>query len=127
MKRSYFIEEQGVKIFYIDFTNLKTVPEIETVINESKSFIRRQPPKSVLTLANIAGMHFNSQIKEIFIEYVKGNAPYVLHSSITGVDGLRRVVFNGVLKLTGRDVRCLESVEHAKEYLSGKLLAAAVV
>ncbi|TCO06929.1 hypothetical protein [Natronoflexus pectinivorans] len=123
MKRCDFIECKGVRIFYIDFSNLKNIEEIKAVINESKNFIRSQPPKSMINLANIEGMHFNGEIKELFVEYVKGNANHVFQSAIIGVDGLRRIVFNGVLKLTGRDVRCLESKQAAMDWLAERKLA----
>jgi hypothetical protein len=117
MDRCYFIQHKGVQIYYIDFSDLIMLKEIEEVITESKKFIRSQPAKSMINLANIDGMHFNSQIKDIFIEYVKGNTPYVFQSAIIGVDGLRRIVMNGVLRLTGRDVRCHESKDQALDWL----------
>lgn len=120
MNRCYYIEQNGVRIFYIDFSSLKSYTEIETLIVESKRFIRSQAPKSMITLANIDNMHFNGQIKDLFVEYVRGNAPYVRHSAITGVDGLRRIVLNGVLKMTGRDVRCHESLDQAKLWLADR-------
>lgn len=117
MKKCFFIDSQGVKIFYIDFTNLIKEEEIEAVINESKTLIRSRPKKSMINLANIEGMHFNGRIKELFVEYVKGNADFVQHSAIVGVSGLKRIVFNGIMKMTGRDVRCLDTVEDAKRWL----------
>ena len=107
MGRCVFIEAHGVKVYYIDFTNLQSEQEIEAVLYESKSLIRSQPQKTMINLANIEGMHFNNRIKELFVEYVKGNAPYVRHSAIVGVNGLKRIVFNGVMKLSGRDVTAI--------------------
>lgn len=122
MGRCIFIEAHGVKVFYIDFTNLQSEHEIEAVLYESKSVIRSQPQKSMVNLANIEGMHFNNRIKELFVEYVKGNAPYVRHSAIVGVNGLKRIVFNGVMKLSGRDVRCFDSADDARKWLAGRSL-----
>lgn len=117
MKRSFYIESQGVNIFYIDFSGLQTENEVIEVLVESKIEIRSHPIKSMINLANITGMHFNNSIKELFFEFVKGNANYVLHSAIVGVDGIRRIVFNGIMKLSGRDVRCFNLVEDAKKWL----------
>lgn len=117
MKRCFYIESQGVNIFYIDFNGLQTENEIIEVLVESKTEIRSHPIKSMINLANISGMHFNNSIKELFFEFVKGNANYVQHSAIVGVDGIRRIVFNGIMKLSGRDVRCFDSVEDAKKWL----------
>ncbi len=117
MKRCFFIETQGVNIYYIDFSGLKSEDDIDAVLTESKALIRSRPLKSMVNLANIEGMHFNNRIKEMFVEYVKGNADYVMHSSIIGVNGLKRIVFNGIMKLTGRDIRCFDSIEEAKKWL----------
>ncbi|HOO84789.1 MAG TPA: hypothetical protein PLS94_09510 [Prolixibacteraceae bacterium] len=118
MNRCYFIDHKGTRIYYIDFTNLRTEKEIEEVMIESKTLIRSSSKKSMINLANIEGMHFNNTIKELFTEYVKGNADYVQKSAIIGVTGLKRIVFNGIMKLTGRDVNCLNSVEEAKNWLT---------
>lgn len=117
MKRCFFIETQGVNVYYIDFNGLQSESDIDAVLTESKALIRSRPLKSMVNLANIEGMHFNNRIKEMFVEYVKGNADYVMHSAIIGVNGLKRIVFNGIMKLTGRDVRCFDSIEEAKKWL----------
>ncbi len=122
MKRCFFIESQGVNIFYIDFSNLRSEPEIEAVLNESKQQIRSSTEKSMINLANVEGMHFNNRIKDLFVEYVKGNSKFVKHSAIIGVTGLKRIVFNGVMKLSGRDVKCLDSIDEAKNWLVERTL-----
>ena len=121
MKRCFFIDTQGVNIYYIDFTGLQSEADIDAVLTESKTLIRSRPLKSMVNLANIEGMHFNNRIKEMFVEYVKGNADYVMHSAIIGVNGLKRIVFNGIMKLTGRDVRCFDSIEEAKKWLVARV------
>ncbi len=118
MKRCRFISHQGVDIYYIDFSDLKTVEEIDGVMIESKTFIRAQAMKSMFNLANIQNMHFNGKIKDLFVEFISGNADHVYQSAIVGVDGIRRIVFNAVLRLTGRDVRCHDSVEAALNWLA---------
>jgi hypothetical protein len=117
MSRCKTVLHKATKIYYIDFSGLRTPDEIAEVMSESKTHIRNQPPKSMITLANIEGMHFNGSIKDLFIEFVKGNKEFVQHSAIIGVDGLRRIVFNGVIKMTGRDIRCLGSFEDAINWL----------
>lgn len=117
MKKCFFIDTQGVKIFYIDFTNLQSENEIDGVLTESKTVIRSSAPKSMINLANVDGMHFNSRIKDMFVEYVKDNSQFVKHSAIVGVNGLKRIVFNGIMKVSGRDVRCFDSVDDAKKWL----------
>jgi len=121
MLRTQVIDFQGNKIFYMDFTNLKSVNEIVNVMNEAKSYIFKQPPSSVLALTNIEGMHFNNQVKDVFSEFVKQNKPYIKNSAVVGVDGLKQILYNGIMKLTGRDVKAFSTMSVAKSWLiSGK-------
>jgi hypothetical protein len=118
MNKTYFVAYQGVNIYYMDFSGLRTEKEIETVIVESKKHIRCQSPNSVVGLANIENMHFNGTIKEVFADFVKGNRPYMKMSAVVGVTGLKQIVFNGLMKLTGRDVKSFNSVDDAKRWLA---------
>jgi hypothetical protein len=108
---------KGRIIFYMDFSDLKAEAEIKEVLDESKAYIRRQPMASVYGLANIEEMHFNNTIKEYFLEFVKGNKPYMKASTIVGVTGLKQILFNGIMKMTGRDVKSCNSISQAKEWL----------
>lgn len=119
MSKTYFLTHKGIDIYYMDFSGLRTEQEIVEVINESKAHIRKQHPKSVMGLANIDNMHFNSTIKELFADFIKGNKDYMKASAVVGVTGLKQIVFNGVMKITGRDVKSFGSVADAKDWLVG--------
>ncbi len=118
MNRTQSISFQGKNIFYMDFSNLKSEQEIKSVIEESKSFIHRQAQGSAISLANIEGMHFNSQIRDLFQDFVKANKPYMKASAIIGVSGLKQMVFNGIMKMSGRDVKSFDSENQAKVWLA---------
>lgn len=120
MKKPELVSYKGKSIFYMDFVGLRELSEIEEVIRLSKDYIRFQPEKSILTLTNIQGMHFNNEIKNIFSEFIKGNKPYVIGGAVVGVSGLQSIVFNGIMKITGRDIRSLETLDLAKEWLVSK-------
>lgn len=117
MGRTQIVDLQGHKIYYMDFSNLNSTDEIIKVINEAKSFIRCQPPGSVTALTNIDGMHFNNDIKDLFADFVKSNKPYIKVSAVVGVTGLKQIVYNGVMKLTGRDVKAFSNMSVAKSWL----------
>ncbi len=115
--RTSTVNHKGRTIFYMDFSDLKAEAEIKAVLDESKAYIRRQPLSSVYGLANIEEMHFNNNIKEFFLEFVKGNKPYMKASTIVGVTGLKQILFNGIMKMTGRDVKSCNTISQAKEWL----------
>jgi hypothetical protein len=117
MSRTETILHNGKPIYYMDFSSLKSESEIESLITESKSFIRSKPPKSVYSLTNIEDMHFNGTIKELFVDFVKGNKVYIKASAIIGVTGMKQILFNGIMRLTGRDIRSFDSADQAKNWL----------
>lgn len=103
----------------MDFSNLKSEQEIKEIIEKGKTFIRSQSMASVLTLTNISNMHFNNQIKELFTIFVKDNKSYVKAGAVIGISGLQGIVYNAVMKLSGRNLKSMRSVDEAKDWLAG--------
>jgi len=104
----------------MDFSNLNNPSEIQSIIKESIRYIRLQSPASVLTLTNIQGMHFNTEIKELFNDFIKGNKPYVKAGAVIGISGMQQILYNGLMKVTGREIKAFTSAEEAKNWLTGK-------
>ncbi len=111
------INYKGVNIFYMDFSNAKSREEIKKVMDESISYIRTKEHNSVVALTNMTDMFFNNDIRNDFQEFLKGNKPYIKISSVFGMSGLARFLFNSLMKVTGRDVRSFEKMEDAQEFL----------
>lgn len=111
------IKKNGKDIFFMDFSFLKDKQEIRSVILEGSKFIRSKPAGSVLTLTNIEGMHFNNEVKELFNEFLSGNKPYVKAGAIVGLNGLQQILYNGLMKVSGRDIKSFSSIESASEWL----------
>jgi hypothetical protein len=120
MSKTQTIVHNGKTIYHMDFSNLNNPSEIQNLIKESIRFIRLQPPSSVLTLTNIQGMHFNSEIKELFNDFIKGNKPYVKAGAVVGISGMQQILYNGLMKVTGRDIKAFDKVEDAKNWLTAK-------
>jgi len=120
MSRTKMITYKGQNIFYMDFSNAKTQQEVAQIIEESIAYIRNKPNQSVVALTNMENMYFNNEVKNDFLHFLKGNKPYIKISSVFGMSGLARILFNGLMKITGRDVRSFENMIEAQEFLLGK-------
>jgi hypothetical protein len=120
MARTQQLNHKGKDIFYMDFSNLKTLNEINAVINESINFIRIKPAFSFYCLTNTKEMHFSNEIKDLFQNFVKGNKPFIRSSAVVGLSGLQQIVYNGLMKITGRDIKSFSTLEEAKEWLAGR-------
>jgi hypothetical protein len=120
MPRTQQITHKGKIIFQMDFTSLNNVQEIQNLINESIRYIRSQTKDSVLTLTIISGMHFSNEIKDMFSKFMEGNKPYVKAGAVVGIGGLQQIVYNGLMKITGRDIKSFSTDDLAKDWLAGK-------
>ncbi len=118
MRKPELIKYNGRTFFFMDFTNMKSCEDVDNLIKHSVDYIRSQPENSVLTLTNISGMHFNGDIKNAFSDFLKGNKPFVKAGAVVGIGGLQRIVYNGVMKLTGRDLRSFETLDQAQDWLA---------
>jgi len=118
MARAQQINHKGKTIFHMDFTNLVNVNDIKGVIADGAKFIRNQPQGSVLTLTDLNGMHFSNEIKDLFSDFIKGNKPYVKAGAVVGLNGLQQILYNGLMKITGRDIKSFSSVQTAKDWLA---------
>jgi len=118
MNRTQIINYRGKKVFFHDYSSLQSADEIALVMKEVRAYIHIQPLMSVYSLASIEGMHFNSTIKDMFNELLKSNKAYVKASAIVGVTGLKQIVFNGIMRISGRDVKAFSSLELAKDWLA---------
>ncbi len=120
MPRSQQIVHKGKVIFHMDFSNLTNVQDIKSLVAESIKHIRSQPNASVLTLTNINGMHFSNEIKDVFNDFIKGNKPYVKAGAVVGLSGLQQILYNGLMKVTGRDIKSFNALNEAKDWLAEK-------
>lgn len=105
-------------IFHMDFSNLNNELDIKNLIDESVRHIRSQPQASLLTLTNIQGMHFSAEIKELFNEFIAGNKPYVKAGAVVGLGGLQQILYNSLMKITGREIKAFSNAEDAKNWLT---------
>ncbi len=117
MNRTQTLDYQGNKIFFIDFSNLKSLDEIKNLILDAQKYIHNCPLNSVYTLTSVQDTHFNNDITKIFTEYVKSNKPYIKCSAVVGISGLKLILYNTMMKVTGRDTRSFSDIEQAKSWL----------
>ena len=118
MRKPEFISYNGKTFFFMDFSDMRSREDVDSLIRPSAEYIRSQSEKSVLTLTNIKGMHFNTEIKNAFSDFLKGNKPFVKAGAVVGIGGLQRIVYNGVMKLSGRDLRSFETLDQAQDWLA---------
>ncbi len=119
MSRVQFIEHKGKKILHLNFANCKP-DEVIPVIDQAKSTIKVQPPKSVFTLTDVTEAGFNSKVSDAMKEFVNHNKPFVAASAVVGVTGLKQIILNAVMKFSGRQLHAFNNLDEAKDWLAGQ-------
>jgi tRNA U34 5-carboxymethylaminomethyl modifying GTPase MnmE/TrmE len=117
MRQPEIIRIDGVEIVYLDFSGLKKKEDVIEQIGIFGSYIRSKPFNSQITLTNLADMHFNTDIYNLFVNYVKSNNPHVKMSAVIGLKGLMNIFYKGFISLTGRNVKVCSSKEEAVHVL----------
>ncbi len=112
-----WIEQNGKKILYMNLAS-KTTEELKMKISEFKPIIAAQPKESVLAITDIKDGFFSRDIVSAIKDFANANKPYIKMSVIIGLSGLQRVIYNSILRLTGRkNMVTKSSYNEAIEYL----------
>lgn len=117
MSRCTFIEYKGKRILHIDINNC-SAEEFDEMLSESVKIIRSQPCNSVLSLA-VGGEGtpiFTN--RDMFLQYLSLNAPYVKASAVAGLPVMKAEMFAGILSGSSRDLRLFKTAEEAKDWLA---------
>jgi len=96
-----FIEYNGKKILYVNFSNMKK-EDIPTYMEEAKKLLLPNPPGSVLFLANVYKMSFDKATVKNFVEFFKVTKTYTKRTAVIGLDTLKKMLYEAVLVISGR-------------------------
>ena len=115
--RIKFIEHKGKRILHLDFTDARA-DEVIQIIGKAKGVIAAQPTGSIRTLTDVTDIKFNSAATEAMKEFAIHNKPYVAAAAVIGVTGLKKIIYNAVVKVTGRNLVVFDSHGQAKDWLA---------
>jgi hypothetical protein len=116
-ERPRWIEHEGERILFYDFSGLEDTDAGLRVIAASMGRAADQPPHSVRTLVDVRGSHFDARITRALQDLARDNKPQVLASAVVGVSGLQRVILAAVSRVTRRKFATFDTVDAAKDWL----------
>jgi hypothetical protein len=120
MERVRFEQHQGKQILIVDVSNFDKVEESITVLTKAREVIGAQAPKSLLLITNVANSHYDPQAVDAIKKYSAFATPYLKASAVVGVGGIKRVVYQAIIRLTGRNIPNYETEAQAKDWLVGQ-------
>jgi VCBS repeat-containing protein len=92
----------GKSFVYIDFAGVTSDAKLAEAIAEIKPVIANHPEKSVFTITNVGAFRFDTNMKEIFTQYLKHNEKYVKAGAVLGFDGIKKTMANVAFRASGR-------------------------
>ena len=119
MERVFFTHHKGKKILIIDASNCKH-DESLAVISRAKQIIQSQPLNSVYTYTDTTNTMYNAELSSAMKEYVAGNKPYVKAAASVGTSGLKQILYNALLKFSGRNIKLFDNKQQALDWLASQ-------
>jgi hypothetical protein len=86
--RVRFIEHRGHRVLLIDYSNLSDENEMLEMIEERTEAVSKEPPGSVLTLADLSGAHVTRDAIQRLKEANVLEKPFVRRAALVGADTL---------------------------------------
>jgi len=89
-----FIEHKGVRVLFLDFSRIKDPALLLEAIEEARKFVAQQPKrKEILTLVDLHGLVFNTEVLKAFRELTVHDEPWEKAVALTGFSTLGKVAF----------------------------------
>lgn len=118
MERIEEFTRDGKNFILIDFSGLTKEHEFRELTEQVKQIIVKYPEKSVYTISNVENIRFDTSVKNIFVDYMRYNKPYVKNGTAIGIDGIKKILITTVSRLSGRKTLAFcYSKEEAVNYL----------
>jgi hypothetical protein len=117
-ERVKLIEHRGRMILVQDLTNSANAEENIKIFGQTHEIILAQPPKSVRLLTNVTNAHYSAEAVDHMKNFSKTVTPYMLASAAVGVTGIKKIVLQSLIKLTGRNIALFDTVEQALDWLA---------
>lgn len=118
LERVRFISYGSKKILKFDFSGLD-IASVRQVIDYASRLIAQMPKKSVLTLTDVTEANYDREITEALKGFSAQNKPHVIAGAVVGVAGLKKVIFQAVATVSGRNnLKVFDDAESAKDWLA---------
>jgi hypothetical protein len=113
-----FIQHEGCRILFMDFSQEQHVPTLLAKIDEARQVVAAQPKrKELLTLVDVRGLTFNDQVIQAFRKLIREDEPWERAVAVCGFSTLGKIAFRAVNLATGSRLRAVDSREEGLDWL----------
>jgi hypothetical protein len=116
--RSQWIEHNGKKIFYQDFSKLfYNSAAVKAELLEVQEIVKAQPNGSVLILTDMRDTNVGSDLLPAMNAASTATKDHVRKTAVLGVIGMKRKLADLLTSLTGQPLKYFDDIEAAKKWL----------
>jgi len=116
--RSQWIEYNGKKIFYQDFSKLFfNTTAVKAELEEVQKVVKAEPKDSVLILTDMRDTNVGSDLLPAMNAASSVTKDYVRKTAVLGVTGVKRKLADLLTALTGQPLKYFDDMESAKKWL----------
>jgi len=116
--KSKWIEHNGTKILYQDFSNLfYNSKAVQQELKEVESIVLSEPISSVLVLSNFSNTEITGELMPILNEASKITKSHVRKTAAIGISGVKRKLGEMLSRITGQQIMYFENETEAKDWL----------
>ena len=117
--KSKWIEHQGKKIFYQDFSALfYNSAAVKEELKAVQEIVLKEPKDSVLVLSNFKDTQVGADLMSDLNKASERTKDNVHKTAVLGVTGFKRTLGDMLSKLTGQSLKYFEYEEEAKNWLA---------
>jgi hypothetical protein len=119
MMKSHWIEHQGKRIFYADYSGLGSdTSALHQEVSEAVEMLSREPEKSVLVLVNFEATEASMANLAVMRKLVPRSNRAVIKRALLGVSGSRRFFITTFAAVTGgMPIVAFDTWDQAAEWL----------
>jgi len=112
-----FMQHKGLRVPSLDVSGSGDVGQGVAAFRSAQARVVAEPSKSVRLLTDVTGAHYNAEAVGVIKDFSRAITPNVKASAIVGVDGMKRIVVQSLLEVTGRDMHIFGTREQALDWL----------
>lgn len=116
--KSKWITYNGKKIFYCDYSNFQGDIQALQIENDAvDAEFCQQPVNSVLSLSDLQNTVGSAEVVELFKKSASRTKPYARKQAVIGVSGIKRILAEAVVRVSGQRMTYFDDIQSAKDWL----------
>jgi len=120
MPKVEFILYKGVRILDLNVRDSKDVDQNIAAFRLAQEMAMKEPIKLLRLLTDVTEAHYTTEAVSVLKEFSKSTTPYMKASAVVGVTGVKWIILQSLIKLTGREIKLFDTRENARVWLAGQ-------